>query len=615
MRRDFDQLGRLLTYTDADGGVTRTEFNRYGNPTKVSDNTGYTTYTYDRTLEPRGMLTSVTDSVAGTFGAKYAPDGQLVEVTYPGGIKRTDSLNASFNPVARSYTRSSDGATVYAQNVAYNSHGEQISDIYTGGSKLYGYDRQGRLASVNHTKTGQCISRTYTYDGRTNRTARRTYQPAAGGGCRTSGTPDAEDDHTYDTADRTTDPGYTYDAFGRTAALPSGLTNSYYANDLVAGQQLADTRQVWTLDPIRRFRGYTTAKLVNGTWSNASSKLNHYGDDSDEPRWIIEDTTLGSLTRNVSGPGADLVATTSTTGDVKLQLTNLQGSVVATTDPNLTSLAFSDYDEFGNPTTGQADLRYGWLGGAQRSGDALGDSILMGARLYSPTLGRFLQVDPDTGGNANAYDYCTADPINCTDLDGHWGISLKSFKKAMNVVGAIASVASMIPGPIGTAAGLVSAGAYAAAGNWKQAAWAVAGAAAALVGCGAVVKAAAFAVGTIKVAAKVGAGVALVGRIARNANSLKYMGNTHVYKIIDTSAHGAARIYKYGKGSKLLKSGESSRALRQIRKLNKSQPGRYTHEIVGRYQGTKAARAVETRLIRGYKRVIGRRPRGNKVDW
>jgi hypothetical protein len=45
----------------------------------------------------------------------------------------------------------------------------------------------------------------------------------------------------------------------------------------------------------------------------------------------------------------------------------------------------------------------------------------MGVRLYSPGIGRFLQTDPEDGGNATAYDYCAGDPVNCTDLDGRWG--------------------------------------------------------------------------------------------------------------------------------------------------------------------------------------------------
>ncbi|MER7212635.1 RHS repeat-associated core domain-containing protein [Streptosporangium sp. NPDC000239] len=62
-------------------------------------------------------------------------------------------------------------------------------------------------------------------------------------------------------------------------------------------------------------------------------------------------------------------------------------------------------------------MRYGWLGGKQRSVDALCGIILMGARLYNPATGRFLQSDPVEGGGDNDYGYPT-DPISQSDLDG-----------------------------------------------------------------------------------------------------------------------------------------------------------------------------------------------------
>ncbi|MCX5394934.1 hypothetical protein [Streptomyces sp. NBC_00094] len=65
---------------------------------------------------------------------------------------------------------------------------------------------------------------------------------------------------------------------------------------------MGDKRQSRSLDPAHRFTAFTTeTKQPDGTWANSTSKLNHYGDDSDEPPWIIEDTTQGTLTRNVYG--------------------------------------------------------------------------------------------------------------------------------------------------------------------------------------------------------------------------------------------------------------------------------------------------------------------------
>lgn len=115
-----------------------------------------------------------------------------------------------------------------------------------------------------------------------------------------------------------------------------------------------------------------------------------------------------------------------------------------------------DSDEFGAPSTdtpAASSVRYGWLGGKQRSSESLGDTILMGARAYDTTSGRFLQVDPEPGGNATAYDYCSGDPINCTDLDGRWSWR-SAFRSVARTAARIGEYASWIPGPIGTIGGL-----------------------------------------------------------------------------------------------------------------------------------------------------------------
>jgi hypothetical protein len=108
--------------------------------------------------------------------------------------------------------------------------------------------------------------------------------------------------------------------------------------------------------------------------------------------------------------------------------------------------------------------------------------ILTGAQLYSPVVGRFLQVDSVAGGSATAYDYCNADAVNCTDLDGTW-----TFKGIVSGITKVASVAAFIPGPIGSVAAGIAAVGYAAQGN----------------------KAMAITMGLTAVAQSVGAGVAV----------------------------------------------------------------------------------------------------------
>lgn len=49
----------------------------------------------------------------------------------------------------------------------------------------------------------------------------------------------------------------------------------------------------------------------------------------------------------------------------------------------------------------------------------------MGARVYAPNLGRFFSVDPVSDGSTNAYEYCFADPVNCTDITGTVGVAIQ----------------------------------------------------------------------------------------------------------------------------------------------------------------------------------------------
>ncbi|MFG1876488.1 RHS repeat-associated core domain-containing protein [Sphaerisporangium sp. NPDC049003] len=56
--------------------------------------------------------------------------------------------------------------------------------------------------------------------------------------------------------------------------------------------------------------------------------------------------------------------------------------------------------------------------------------VLMGARLYNPATGRFLQTDPVAGGSSNAYDYCNAEPINSYDTTGMFSVENYSLNRS-----------------------------------------------------------------------------------------------------------------------------------------------------------------------------------------
>nr|WP_234352098.1 MULTISPECIES: DNRLRE domain-containing protein [unclassified Streptomyces] len=419
--RAYDKLGRQISYTDADGGTTTSQYDALDRPTKVSDSVpSSVTYAYDHTAEPRGLATKVTDSVAGAFGATYTADGDIAGESLPGGYSMKQVRDAGGEVTLRSYTRDSDGAEVYSDSVARTGMG-QVARHSGWSDQEYTYDTAGRLTKVADTSDTVCTVRTYAFDARANRTGLTTAVGAPGVDCPTTGGTGAT--NAFDSGDRLTNSGYAYDAFGRTTAMTGGATIGHYTNDLVRQQTANGSRQTWNLDAAHRIRSWTVETGGGSTWTQTQSKVNHYDGDGDSPRWITENTT-GTVSRMVESLGGPLGAITGKTGEVFLQLANIHGDVALQLplDTSVAPVAL-DNDEYGQARVGQTEARYGWLGQNQRSAETVTGTILMGARLYNPGTGRFLSIDPVYGGNSNAYEYCSGDPVNCTDLDGRFSRS------------------------------------------------------------------------------------------------------------------------------------------------------------------------------------------------
>lgn len=487
VRSRYDGLGRLFEYTDSDGTISTTEYDLQDRPTRSTDGKGTQTYTYDPTIEPRGMATSVADSAAGVFTARYDPDGRAATVRYPNGLEARSTFDAVGTETRRQYVKTTmcPGNCVWFDlGVGESIHGQQLTSVSRLSSQVYRYDAVGRLTRVeDRPATGGCTIRSYGHDANSNRTSITTRPPAADGSCAPD-VPGTVRTHTYDAADRITDPGFGYDPFGRITAVPASatgtvpLTVDYYTTDMVQRLSQNGTTVTWTLDPIGRLRARTESTAGGQT----VVRTNHYDGDGDSPSWVAENATGSAWTRYITGAEGDLAASQDETGRVTLLLSDLSGDIIATasTDPAAVGPTSTfESTEFGVPRD-SVPRRYGWLGEHQRETDTVTGIVLMGVRLYLPAMGRFLQVDPEPGGGDNDYDYCGQDPVNCVDLDGtfNWKAAIDVAKVGL---GAVALFACTVCGII--AVGLAAWAAYdayryARKGRWGDAAWELAGVAA-----------------------------------------------------------------------------------------------------------------------------------------
>lgn len=425
----YDTLGRVTSYTDADGNVSTTTYDLLSRPVSFNDGKGTQTMTYDGGSERRGLATQVVDSQGGTFSATYSVEGPIATQTLPNGLVASTSYDETGKATNLTYAPSgcaTEACVYFTDSITTTIHGQTATGSSTLAPQSNSYDAIGRLTQVSDTFGAGCTTRTYTYDASTNRTGTSSYAPTSTGACQTT-TAGSARTWTYDTADRVTSTGYTYDTLGRTTTVPAAdaqttssgnLTATYYVSDLVRTLGQGSRTLTYTLDVNQERIGSWT----DTTGGTSTTRRHHYRDESDRPAWTDEGNS--TWTRNINAVTGKLGATyLSSTGAVTFSIANLHGDLVATTAANLSTqpglLTTTDFTELGTNRDGtQVGNRYGWLGAELRPADTPSGIMLMGVRLYNPAMGRFLSVDPLYGGSSNPYEYCDGDPIQCTDLTG-----------------------------------------------------------------------------------------------------------------------------------------------------------------------------------------------------
>src|ERR1700722_389568 len=161
---EYNHLGQLVGYTDADGASTVYEYEKEGDyrPIKTTDPQGNRTLAYDSTT---GEVTSLKDSGAGTFTATYDMEGNLVSETLPGGLKETITLNPVGEAVGLKYVKKThcpSGWEWFSDTVLPSIQGQWVNQTSSLETDTYAYNELGWLTETQDTPVGKaCAARIY----------------------------------------------------------------------------------------------------------------------------------------------------------------------------------------------------------------------------------------------------------------------------------------------------------------------------------------------------------------------------------------------------------------------------------------------------------------------
>ncbi len=380
----YDALGRLISSTISMGGFSKTlssSYNCIGQRVQLTHPDGQAfSYVYDAA----NRLTEISEGPGAMAGCDwtgaatkldtfaYNADATLSSRTEGAVNAPTATVGYSWDPIGRLTNQSDAFPSATSSNVSWAfTSSDPVRKLNSANEIVY----ESRDNDAYAWRGAIAVNRGYQINGLNQYTtagsASFTYD--ANGNLTTDGTNtfvyDAENRLVSATAGGTT-TNLTYDPIGRLWRVQKGS---------------ADTRFLYDGDALVAeydSGGNLINRYVHG--SNAAA---------DEPlAWYV-------------GSG---------TGTKRFLHADHLGSIVAMTNAS-GAPGINTYDEYGIPGTNNSG-RFQYTGQAWLS--ELG-MYYYKARMYSPTLGRFMQTDPvGYKSNLNLYDYANDDPVDFTDPSG-----------------------------------------------------------------------------------------------------------------------------------------------------------------------------------------------------